>query len=79
MEKILTNDDNKYTFFPIKYDDIYAMYKKQVDCFWRAEEVDLSRDLKDLNDLTADEMHFISMVLAFFAASDGIVMENFFL
>jgi ribonucleotide reductase beta subunit family protein with ferritin-like domain len=76
MEKILTNDDNKYTFFPIKYDDIYAMYKKQVDCFWRAEEVDLSRDLKDLNSLTADEMHFISMVLAFFAASDGIVMEN---
>jgi ribonucleoside-diphosphate reductase subunit M2 len=49
MEKILTNDDNKYTFFPIKYDDIYAMYTKQVDCFWRVQEVDLSRDLKDWN------------------------------
>lgn len=76
MENILINNDKKYTFFPIKYDDIYAMYKKQIDCFWRVEEIDLSRDLKDLNDLTADEMHFISMVLAFFAASDGIVMEN---
>ena len=76
MENILINNDKKYTFFPIKYDDIYAMYKKQIDCFWRVEEIDLSRDLKDLKDLTADEMHFISMVLAFFAASDGIVMEN---
>ena len=76
METILINNDKKYTFFPIKYDDIYAMYKKQIDCFWRVEEIDLSRDLKDLKDLTADEMHFISMVLAFFAASDGIVMEN---
>ena len=76
MEKLLTNDDNKYTFFPIKYDDIYAMYKTQIDCFWHVQEVDLSRDLKDLNSLTTDEKYFISMVLAFFAASDGIVMEN---
>lgn len=76
MENILINNDNKYTFFPIKYDDIYQLYTKQVDCFWRCQEVDLSRDLKDWNSLTNDEMHFISMVLAFFAASDGIVMEN---
>jgi ribonucleotide reductase beta subunit family protein with ferritin-like domain len=52
------------------------MYKKQVDCFWRAEEIDLSKDLSDWAKLSHDEQHFISMVLAFFAASDGIVMEN---
>lgn len=52
------------------------MYKKQVDSFWRAEEVDLSKDLTDWAKLTPDEKHFISMILAFFAASDGIVLEN---
>jgi ribonucleoside-diphosphate reductase subunit M2 len=52
------------------------MYKKQVDCFWRAEEIDLSKDLVHWSRLTPDEQYFISMVLAFFAASDGIVMEN---
>ena len=76
MEHLLNNSNNRYTFFPIEYDDIYAMYKKQIDCFWRTEEVDLSKDLKDWATLTDDEKHFISMILAFFAASDGIVMEN---
>jgi ribonucleoside-diphosphate reductase subunit M2 len=52
------------------------MYKKQIDCFWRAEEIDLSKDLTNWESLTADERHFISMILAFFAASDGIVLEN---
>jgi ribonucleoside-diphosphate reductase subunit M2 len=52
------------------------MYKKQVDCFWVAQEVDLSKDLNDWDKLTNDEKHFISMVLAFFAASDGLVLEN---
>jgi ribonucleoside-diphosphate reductase subunit M2 len=52
------------------------MYKKQIDCFWRAEEIDLSKDLDDWAKLNADEKHFISMILAFFAASDGIVLEN---
>jgi ribonucleotide reductase beta subunit family protein with ferritin-like domain len=53
------------------------MYKKQIDCFWRAEEIDLSKDLAHWNgELTDDERHFISMILAFFAASDGIVLEN---
>jgi ribonucleoside-diphosphate reductase subunit M2 len=66
----------KYTIFPIDELDIWSLYKRQVDCFWRAEEVDLSKDLADWAKLTADEKHFISMVLAFFAASDGIVMEN---
>jgi ribonucleotide reductase beta subunit family protein with ferritin-like domain len=52
------------------------MYKKALESFWRAEEVDLSKDLKDWESLNADEKHFISMILAFFAASDGIVLEN---
>jgi ribonucleoside-diphosphate reductase subunit M2 len=52
------------------------MYKKQVDLFWRAEEIDLSKDMTDWMKLTPDEQHFISMILAFFAGSDGIVMEN---
>jgi ribonucleoside-diphosphate reductase subunit M2 len=52
------------------------MYKKQVDCFWRSEEIDLSKDIDDWNGLNKDERYFISMVLAFFAASDGIVLEN---
>ena len=52
------------------------MYKKQIDCFWRAEEIDLTKDLAHWDALTTDEKYFISMVLAFFAASDGIVLEN---
>jgi ribonucleoside-diphosphate reductase subunit M2 len=75
-ELILTPDDNRFVMFPIKYDDIWAMYKKQVDCFWRAEEIDLSKDLDHWTTLNADEQQFISMILAFFAASDGIVLEN---
>ena len=75
-EPILTDTPDRYTLFPIKYDDIYQMYKRQVDSFWRPEEVDLSRDLNDWAKLTDDERHFISMTLAFFAGSDGIVMEN---
>jgi ribonucleoside-diphosphate reductase subunit M2 len=71
---LLTPDDNRFVLFPIKDNDIWLMYKKQVDCFWRAEEIDLSRDI--WSDLTHDEQHFISMILAFFAASDGIVLEN---
>jgi ribonucleoside-diphosphate reductase subunit M2 len=68
---------DRYVMFPIMDDSIWKMYKKQVDCFWRAEEVDLSKDLSDWNHkLNNDEKHFISMILAFFAASDGIVLEN---
>jgi ribonucleotide reductase beta subunit family protein with ferritin-like domain len=62
--------------FPIKDDSIWKMYKKQVDCFWRAEEIDLSKDHKDWDSLQEEEQYFISMILAFFAASDGIVLEN---
>jgi len=75
-EPILQESNDRYTMFPIKYDDIYQIYKRQVDSFWRPEEVDLSKDLNDWASLNKDEQHFISMVLAFFAASDGIVMEN---
>ena len=76
QELLLSPDDNRFVMFPIKCDDIWKMYKKQVDCFWRAEEIDLSKDLNNWDILNADEKYFISMILAFFAASDGIVLEN---
>jgi ribonucleoside-diphosphate reductase subunit M2 len=76
IEPLLAPDDNRFVMFPIKHNDIWEMYKKQVDCFWRAEEIDLTKDLKDWDSLSQDEKHFISMILAFFAASDGIVLEN---
>jgi ribonucleoside-diphosphate reductase subunit M2 len=76
-EPILIPDDNRFVMFPIKYDDVWNMYKKQLDCFWRVEEIDLSKDLVHWKEsLDKDEKHFISSVLAFFAASDGIVTEN---
>jgi ribonucleoside-diphosphate reductase subunit M2 len=75
-EPLLTPDDNRFVMFPIKYQDIWEMYKKQVDCFWRAEEIDLTKDSTDWESLNQDEQYFISMILAFFAASDGIVLEN---
>jgi len=75
-EPLLTPDDNRFVMFPIKHDDIWKMYKKQIDCFWRAEEIDLSKDLTNWENLSKDERYFISMILAFFAASDGIVLEN---
>lgn len=75
-EPLLTPDDNRFVMFPIKHDDIWQMYQKQVDCFWRPEEIDLSKDLASWETLNDDEKHFISLILAFFAASDGIVLEN---
>ena len=75
-EPFLTPDDNRFVMFPIKHNDIWEMYKKQVDCFWRAEEIDLSKDLTHWEALNPDEKFFISRILAFFAASDGIVLEN---
>jgi ribonucleoside-diphosphate reductase subunit M2 len=76
VEPILRPDDSRFVMFPIKYNDIWEMYKKQVDCFWRAEEIDLSKDLVDWEKLTDNEKHFIKMIIAFFAASDGLVLEN---
>ena len=75
-EPLLAPDDNRFVMFPIQHQDIWEMYKKQVDCFWRAEEIDLSKDLTHWESLNADEKQFVSMILAFFAASDGIVLEN---
>jgi ribonucleoside-diphosphate reductase subunit M2 len=75
-DPLLKEDTSRYVMFPIQDEDIWKMYKKQVDCFWRVEEIDLSKDLGDWAKLNEDEQYFISMVLAFFAASDGIVMEN---
>jgi ribonucleoside-diphosphate reductase subunit M2 len=75
-EPLLTPDVSRFVMFPIRYDDIWQMYNKQIDCFWRAEEIDLSKDYSHWVGLSKDEQHFISMILAFFAASDGIVLEN---
>ena len=76
LEPLLAPDDNRFVMFPIKYQDIWQMYQKQIDCFWRPEEIDLSKDLTHWEGLNKDEQTFISMILAFFAASDGIVLEN---
>lgn len=77
MEPILKENKDRFVLFPIKHSDIWEMYKKAEASFWTAEEIDLSSDLQDWkNKLTEDEKHFIKNVLAFFAASDGIVNEN---
>ena len=76
VEPLLTPDDNRFVMFPIKYNDIWDMYQKQIDCFWRPEEIDLTKDLTHWDALNTDERYFISLILAFFAASDGIVLEN---
>ncbi len=75
-EPLLTEDENRFVMFPIQDQDIWQMYKKQEDCFWRAEEIDLSKDMASWKTLNDEERYFIKMVLAFFAASDGIVLEN---
>ena len=75
-EPLLTPNDKRFVMFPIQDEKIWAMYKKQIDCFWRAEEIDLTKDLAHWDALNKDEQTFISMILAFFAASDGIVLEN---
>lgn len=75
-EPLLKENKNRFVLFPIKFDDIWRMYKQEEASFWTAEEIDLSSDLKDWEKLNDGERHFISHVLAFFAASDGIVNEN---
>lgn len=76
MDPVLAPTTDRFTTFPIRYPDLWALYKKAVGSFWTVEEIDLSTDLKDWEGLQHQERHFIKMVLAFFAASDGIVMEN---
>ncbi len=76
-EPILKENKNRFVLFPLKHHDIWEMYKKAEASFWTAEEIDLNPDLQDWeNKLNNDEKHFIKHVLAFFAASDGIVNEN---
>jgi len=75
-ELLLSEEENRYVIFPIKYDDIWKMYKKAMANFWTPEELDLSKDYDDFVKLNDDERHFIEHILAFFAASDGIVNEN---
>jgi len=76
VEPLLKENPRRFVILPIQYDDIWRMYKKAEASFWTAEEVDLSKDLGDWEKLKDDERFFISHVLAFFAASDGIVNEN---
>lgn len=76
IEPILQDNKNRFVLFPIQHDDIWEFYKKAEASFWTAEEIDLSQDLKDWENMNDGEKHFISHVLAFFAASDGIVNEN---
>ena len=76
MEKILTENKNRFVLFPIEHHDIWDYYKKAESVFWTAEEIDLSSDLIDWERLNDGERHFVKNVLAFFAASDGIVNEN---
>ena len=64
-EPLLTEDINRYVMFPIKDQTIWELYKKQVDCFWRAEEVDLSKDLTSWKSLSDNEQYFIKMIIAF--------------
>jgi ribonucleoside-diphosphate reductase beta chain len=76
MEDILKVSNERFVLFPIKHDDIWKFYKDAESSFWTAEEVDLQQDLQDWKNLSDKERHFIKHVLAFFAASDGIVGEN---
>ena len=75
-EPILQENPSRFVLFPIKYHDIWKMYKEHMASFWTAEEIDLYPDLRDWERLSDNERHFIKHVLAFFAASDGIVLEN---
>jgi ribonucleoside-diphosphate reductase subunit M2 len=75
-EPLLRENPNRFVIFPIRYHDIWSYYKKAVASFWTVEEVDLGKDMADWNRINDNERYFISRVLAFFAASDGIVNEN---
>ncbi|CAI2348763.1 unnamed protein product [Caenorhabditis sp. 36 PRJEB53466] len=75
-EPLLQDLDNRFVIFPLKHHQIWEFYKKAVASFWTVEEVDLGKDMNDWEKMNGDEQYFISRVLAFFAASDGIVNEN---
>jgi len=75
-DPLLKENPRRWVLFPIQYPEVWEMYKKHEASFWTAEEIDLSQDQKDWEKLTDAEQHFVKHVLAFFAASDGIVNEN---
>ncbi|CAK9098473.1 Ribonucleoside-diphosphate reductase small chain (Ribonucleotide reductase R2 subunit) (Ribonucleotide reductase small subunit) [Durusdinium trenchii] len=75
-EPLLQENSRRWVLLPIQYPKVYEMYKKHVASFWTAEEIDLARDMADWENLSENERHFVTHVLAFFAASDGIVLEN---
>ena len=76
MEKILEENKNRFVLFPLEHHDIWDYYKKAQQVFWTAEEIDLQQDITDWEKLNEGEKHFVKHILAFFAASDGIVNEN---
>ena len=77
LEPILQPENNRYVILPIQHDDLWKKYKEQQASFWTAEEIDFADDINDWNNILNDnERHFVKHVLAFFAASDGIVNEN---
>lgn len=75
-EPLLQKENRRFTVYPIKFQKIWEMYKKQLSCFWKVEEIDFSKDHEDYETLNDEEKHFLKMILAFFAASDGIVNFN---
>jgi len=75
-EPLLTPSENRYTVFPLKYENLWSLYKKAQMSNWTAEEIDFSKDMEDWKGLSENEQRFIKYVLAFFAGSDGIVFEN---
>lgn len=75
-EPILSEDNNRFTLFPIEHQDIWKAYEKHKNAFWTAQEIDYTADQEDWNNLNDDERYFIENILAFFAGSDGIVLEN---
>ena len=76
QEPILKESNHRYTLFPIGYKGLFNLYKKALASFWTVEEIDISKDMNDWNGLKEEERHFIKNILAFFAGSDGIVLEN---
>ena len=76
VEPLLQSDENRYVMFPIKYNDIWDMYKRSIDSFWHTGEISLAQDLNDWNKLSDDERQFIKMILAFFSSSDALVTDN---
>lgn len=75
-EPLLTENQSRHVLFPVQYDDIYRMYKLAASAYWLPDEINFENDIADLQKLTDNERYFIKQIIAFFAASDGIVMEN---